>query len=147
MYASKLKEVDEYNIPIYLLERVAKQHGYSLEYTKELGKEAKRMLYLTVLSKEPVVPSHHVDMVWHEMLVFSRWYMNFCKFLGTDYIHHDPEKPADLQVKTTMIQKFKNSVKEKWIGPDPYVEPVAYTKTKENYEKYFGEKPSNQYWV
>ena len=139
MEKTKLQAVDQYPIPEYLLERVSSQYGYSLEYARGLGREAKRMLYLTTLSGDPVVPSHTVDMVWHEMIVFTRWYKDFCTFLGVDFIHHDPEKPEEGPV-ISKWQKIKDNLKEKWSGPEPFVEPAAYTKTKENYEKFFGEK-------
>ena len=89
----ELKKIDEYPVPDYLVERVSEQCGYPIEYTRGLSREAKRMLFLTICSKDPVVPSYNVDMVWHEMIVFTRWYADFCDFLGSDYIHHDPEKP------------------------------------------------------
>jgi hypothetical protein len=142
---TKLEQVDEYVVPTYLIERVAKQYGYSSGYTEELAREAKRMLYLTVLSDEPVVPSHNVDMVWHEMIVFTRWYHDFCEFIGSSYIHHDPDRPDDVPGRN-LWKRFKDSVREKWSGPEKYIEPEAYSKTKQNYEKFFGEKPSKRYW-
>jgi hypothetical protein len=115
-----LAEVDAYPVPELLTPRIADEHDYSLLYAEGSLREAKRMLYLNVVSGESISPSVLVDMAWHEMLMFTRFYQDFCQFLGK-FIHHDPTPGA----------------------PD---EGRVYERTKRNYEKFFGEKPDSQYW-
>lgn len=115
-----LDEVDAYPVPELLIPRIADEHDYSMLYAEGSLREAKRMLYLNTLSSESVSPSVRVDMAWHEMLMFTRFYQEFCKFLG-EFIHHDPT-PGE---------------------PD---EGRLYEKTKANYEKFLGITPDPQYW-
>jgi hypothetical protein len=115
-----LKEVDEFIIPKMLIPRIAKEHDYSLKYAEGALKEAKRMLYLYAISRETVSPSELIDMAWHEMLMFTRWYREFCDFIGC-FVHHDPTEGVPDGGKT-------------------------YLKTKENYKKFFGIEPDYQYW-
>lgn len=115
-----LAEVDAYPLPDMLVPRVAKVHGYSEKDAANLVKEAKRMLYLSIVSDHPISPSVQVDDGWHEMLMFTRFYRDFAEFIG-GFIHHDPT-------------------------PGPPDGGRLYEKTKANYEKYFGEKPNPRYW-
>jgi hypothetical protein len=116
-----LAEVDVYPVPEMLIPRIAKEHDYSLAYAAGALKEAKRMMYLNVVSRESTSPSQLIDMAWHEMMLFTKFYHEFCSFLGM-FIHHDPtEGPPD--------------------------GGRLYDRTKENYEKFFGIKPDNQYWA
>lgn len=116
-----LAQVDAYPLPEMLVPRVAKEHNYSQRDAAQLVKEAKRMLYLSIISDQAISPSVTIDDAWHEMLMFTRFYREFCDFIG-GFIHHDPT-------------------------PGPPDEGRLYAKTKENYEKFFGEKPNSRYWT
>ena len=86
-----LAEVDQFPLPEMLVPRVAKEHGYSIKDAASLVKEAKRMLYLSVVTDKAISPSQDVDMAWHEMLMFTRFYRQFSDFIGA-FIHHDPTR-------------------------------------------------------
>lgn len=116
-----LAQVDAYPLPDMLVPRVAKEHDYSLADAANLVKEAKRMLYLSIASNQAISPSVEIDDAWHEMLMFTRFYREFGDFIG-GFIHHDPT-------------------------PGPPDGGRLYEKTKENYAKYFGEKPNSRYWT
>jgi hypothetical protein len=103
-----------------LIPRIAKEHNYSEDYATKALREAKRMLYLSVISNEPASPSKLIDPAWHEMLMFTRYYQEFYNFLGK-FIHHDPT-------------------------PDMPDGGKMYARTKENYKKFFGEDPDPAYW-
>ncbi len=115
-----LKEIDEYPLPELLIPRVSKEHNYSIKYAEGAIKEAKRMLYLSVVSSEAISPSIFIDEAWHEMLMFTRFYQDFSNFIGR-FIHHDPTLGVPDGGKT-------------------------YEHTKENYKKYFGQEPHVQFW-
>ncbi len=115
-----LDEVDDYPVPEMLIPRVAKEHGYSIKIAEKLVREAKRMLYLSATTKSTVSPSTDVDMAWHEMLMFTRFYQEFSNFIGK-FIHHDPT-------------------------PGPPDGGKIYSATKENYEKTFGKTPDSELW-
>lgn len=116
-----LAAVDAYPLPDLLIPRVAKEHGYSKNDAANLVKEAKRMLYLSIISDQAVSPSLQVDDAWHEMLMFTRFYQEFADFIG-GFIHHDPT-------------------------PGPPDGGRLYEKTKQNYEVFFKERPNPRYWT
>ncbi len=115
-----LQDVDNYPLPELLIPRVAKEHGYCLHEATALVREAKRMLYLHSVSKEPVCPSLNVDDAWHEMLMFTRFYKDFADYIGV-FVHHDPTPGT----------------------PDG---GRMYARTKENYKTFFGEKADDRFW-
>lgn len=78
------------------------------------------MLYLSVVTSKPISPSQDVDMAWHEMLMFTRFYRQFADFIG-HFIHHDPT-------------------------PGPPDGGKLYKATKQRYFEAFGEKPDPRYW-
>lgn len=121
-----LKEIDNYPVPDLLIPRLERVYDYSHEDAKNLVKEAKRMLYLDVVSGEPINPSIKVDDAWHEMLMFTEFYQAFCEYIGK-FIHHKPSPPGS-------GKKLSAS------GTNRYLE------TKKNYKKYFGEAPDPRYW-
>lgn len=115
-----LAEVDNYPVPDMLIPRIASEHDYSIPYATGALREAKRMLYLFIVSGQPTSPSERVDMAWHEMLMFTKFYREFSAFLGR-FIDHDPT-------------------------PGPPGDGSMYRDTKTLYEKHFGEKPDPKYW-
>lgn len=128
-----LEEVDTYPIPHFLAARIAEVHKVSLLQAMDMIREAKRMLYLCNLSKEAVVPTDIVDMAWHEMLMFSKWYREFCTFIG-GYLDHDPTPPEEKEA-------FIKEAKEKGLKESP-----AKALTRANYKKYLKIDPDPRYW-
>ncbi len=131
-----LIEVDAFSFPPLLVPRVAKEHHHSIEEAADMVKEAKRMLYLSIVSDQSIAPSNIVDEAWHEMLMFTRFYKQFAEFIG-GFIHHDPTDP-EMPIEKTQVQDGSSPVAPK--------ETPVYTRTKRNYETYFGEKPDPKYW-
>ena len=115
-----LEQVDNYPVPALLIPRIAKIHDISEEFAASLLREAKRMLFLHTSTKAVISPSERVDWAWHEMLMFTRFYQEFAKFIG-GFVHHDPT-------------------------PGPPDGGRVYRATKENYEKTFGIKPDLEFW-
>lgn len=115
-----LQAVDDFEVPEMLMPRIAQEHDYSLGYAKGALREARRRLYLSVISGENISPSIKVDMAWHEMMLFTRHCQAFAKFIGA-FIHHDPT-------------------------PGPPDGGRLYQKTKKNYKKYLGIEPGPDYW-
>lgn len=122
-----LEQVDNYAGPELLVPRLVKEHGYTQEQAVMIFREAKRMLYLRNLSGESINPSLVVDDGWHAMLMFTRFYAEFCEFIG-GFVHHNPTPPR--------------SAAEKKQGPRE-----LYVSTKRRYAEYFGEEAPKPYWV
>ncbi len=136
MSVPTLAEVDAYQVPPLLIPRIAKEHKRSLEEATIMAREAKRMLYLCIVSGEPIAPSDIVDEAWHDMLMFTRFYKSFGEFIG-GFIHHDPTDPVMAEAEMSAVPVTTN------VTPN---ETPTYSKMKKNYEQHFGEKPDSKYW-
>ncbi len=125
-----LQEVDAYPVPSLLIPRIMKTYHRDRIFTEAILLEAKRMLYLSQISGKPVCPSVEIDDAWHEMILFTPFYHEFCRFLGTDYIHHDPtgDVPDGAELQS------KNAGKS------------LYDETLDNYRTFIGE-PDPTYWT
>ena len=53
--------------------------------------EAIKFMHLVAGSQaRSLTPSHRVDLVWHEMILFTRSYALFCDEQFGEFIHHQP---------------------------------------------------------
>lgn len=134
-----LAQIDAYEVPSFLALRISKIYDYPLAYCEGLIKEAKRMLYLSIVSKEAVAPSDRVDIAWHELLMFTMFYRDYATFIG-GFIHHVPNPPPEHKETPETWAQVQSD--ERISGR----ETETYTATKRNYTKYFGEKPDPKFW-
>lgn len=110
---------DEYGF----INRLASENGWTLSYTKSAITEYKKFFYLAANYTEMVSPSEIVDIVWHQHLLFTASYDEFCKLVSKKIEH---------------IPSTHNAVeKEKFAK--------AKIRTKELYENNFGKQP-DEYW-
>ncbi|MFE8704008.1 hypothetical protein ACFYKX_25900 [Cytobacillus sp. FJAT-54145] len=71
--------------------RVLQSHTKWKEHEFDWGMfELKRYFYMNSLLKSVPMFSHHVDEIWHEMLMFTRDYEQFSKSFYNDKLHHTP---------------------------------------------------------
>ncbi|MGB6167728.1 MAG: hypothetical protein WBF52_09095, partial [Geitlerinemataceae cyanobacterium] len=72
-------------------QRLAKENGWSAEYTQRAIAEYKKFVFLAVVAGHPVTPSEQVDRVWHLHLLYTRSYWeNFCPNVLQMSLHHSP---------------------------------------------------------
>jgi hypothetical protein len=134
-----LQDVDNYSVPKFLSDRVAIVNNFPVDFCEGLIREAKRFLYLSVVSGEYISPSNRVDLAWHEMLMYTEFYKDFCNFLGK-FIHHVPNPPDS---ESGQKETFENI--QKTLGQQRRESP-EYTKTKILYKKYFDIDPDPLFW-
>ena len=78
--------------------------------------EAVRFLSLVASDRSrDWTPSHRVDLVWHEMILFTRSYSHFCRLEFGDFIHH---QPSDDHGKNQRAFASTLSAYRDWFG-DP----------------------------
>ncbi len=71
--------------------RVLQNHPKWKEHEFDWGMfELKRYFLMNSLLKTVPMFSHHVDEIWHEMLMFTRDYEKFSKHFYNDTLHHTP---------------------------------------------------------
>ena len=69
--------------------KVARKLGWSEQFAYKAIGEYKKFVYLGVISDFVVTPSSIIDKVWHEHLLFSRPYRQFCsEVIEYDFDHH-----------------------------------------------------------
>ena len=68
--------------------------------------EYKKFVYLGTISSFPVTPSKIIDAVWHEHLLFSKGYRDFCsEVIGRDFDHNPELIPVD-EVTATFKENY-----------------------------------------
>lgn len=84
-------QFDPPGVALTFTTRLARENGWSPEFTVRVVAEYKRFLYLAVCAGHPVTPSREVDEVWHLHLCYTRSYWDeLCgKVLGKP-LHHGP---------------------------------------------------------
>lgn len=119
-------KIEEYDLDQPLSEydfslRLAHENYWTQNFTKQAVLEYKKFMYLAAVSDMMVSPSEIVDTVWHQHLIFTKSYHEFCQILGKK-IHHIPSTHNKEDFK-----KFK----------------AAKDHTAKLYETYFGKQPEN----
>jgi uncharacterized membrane protein YgcG len=71
--------------------KIAKKHNWSNTFALRAIDEYKKFVYLGVVSNFHVTPSKDIDVVWHEHLLFSKAYREFCSTVIEYTFDHHPE--------------------------------------------------------
>jgi hypothetical protein len=103
--------------------RLAAENYWTEDFTKVALLEYKKFMFLAGVSDNMVSPSSIIDVVWHQHLVFTKSYADFCAIIGKS-IQHIPSTHTSQEA-----YKFKQ----------------ATERTKNLYHQYFGEQPEI-YW-
>lgn len=101
--------------------RLGHENYWTQNFTKQAILEYKKFMYLAAVSDMMVSPSEIVDTVWHQHLIFTKSYSEFCTILGKQ-IQHIPSTHNKED-----FQKFK----------------LAKERTAKLYETYFGTQPES----
>src|SRR5688572_11622441 len=92
--------------------RLARENYWTLDSTQKAILEYKKFMYLAATSPNMVAPSKAVDVVWHQHLVFTQSYTDFCALLGKT-IQHIPstknrfEEDKFRQAKLRTLELYK----------------------------------------
>ena len=92
--------------------------------------EYKKFVYLGVVSECHVTPSKIIDIIWHEHLLFSSGYRNFCnEIIQYDFDHHPELLPIDIQTETYNAQyEYTLNLYRTEFGVEPPVDIWGETK-------------------
>lgn len=101
--------------------RLASENNWTKIFTDKAILEYKKFMYLAATANAMVSPSEIVDIVWHQHLIFTQSYKEFCNILGKQ-IQHIPSTHNREE-----FEKFKQ----------------AKERTTQLYEAAFGEQPSD----
>ena len=91
------------------------------EQVKEVALALKDYFKIAKMANQKLVsmPSQVVDDLWHEFILFTRQYQNFCKEAFSHYLHHTPAEA--MQTKSMPTEGIKRTWKYacKLEGIDP----------------------------
>ena len=130
-------------------DRLARDNGWTLEYSERVLDEYKKFMLLTVAASHPVTPSDQVDQAWHLHLTYSRSYwQDLCAaVLGKD-VHHGPTQGGSKEAlkferwyRNTLnsYQRFFGCPLPNDIWPDPHI--------RFGQDLHFRRVNTNRYWV
>jgi hypothetical protein len=67
--------------------RLADENYWTKNFTEQAILEYRKFMYMAATSEYMVSPSEIVDAVWHQYLIFTQSYAEFCKILGKTVQH------------------------------------------------------------
>ncbi len=72
-------------------DKIARKHGGSKAFALKAVLEYKKFVFLGVISDFQVTPSKFIDIVWHEHILFTNGYRDFCESVIEYKFEHHPE--------------------------------------------------------
>jgi hypothetical protein len=91
-------EIGPEGAPLSFAQRLARENGWSAEFTARVIEEYKRFCFLAVTGAEEVTPSDQVDQAWHLHLTYTRDYWErFCPEVLGKPLHHGPTKGGEVE--------------------------------------------------
>lgn len=74
----------------HVKQRVMERHSISQTQYQWMLLEVKRFFLMCAILKQVPMFSKDADLIWHEMLMFTRDYDRFCTTFAGRFIHHQP---------------------------------------------------------
>lgn len=109
--------------------RLANENFWTINFTQQAILEYKKFMYLAATSDLMLSPSEIVDTVWHQHLIFTQSYQEFCAILGKQIqhipsIHNKEDFPKFKAAKERTIRFYENifgpQTKSIWEYSDMY---------------------------
>src|SRR5580765_7144822 len=118
--------IDSPGVHLPFSARLAKENGWTPEFTARAIEEYRRFAFLAMAAGHPVSPSDAVDQVWHFHLTYTdNYWKQFCAEILRGPLHHHTTEGGPAE-----HEKFKE-----W-----------YRRTKKSYRDHFGEEPPRDLW-
>ena len=99
--------------------RLAYENKWTEYFTKKAIEEYKKFMYLATTSNQMVSPSEIVDIVWHQHLIFTQSYTDFCALLGKKIQHIPSTHNKEEQDKFLTAKKHTTAIYESNFGKQP----------------------------
>ena len=100
--------------------RLENENFWTVNFARDAILEYKRYMYLAAVSDAMVSPSAIVDVVWHQHLIFSKSYDDFCSILGKKIVHiPSTHQAGDFDKFNSAKEHTKRLYNEKFGPQDP----------------------------
>jgi hypothetical protein len=109
MNTASLQRALSFDPPALLIDRFCLEHNVTKGEAEERFLETKK--FLVVCASNPTIkyaPSKSIDDMWHNFMLHSLAYFDFCALLG-GYIHHQPSERHEPNLYTKTIEDLKRS--------------------------------------
>lgn len=73
-----------------VLQKYADKYGVTIDEARELFEEMKKFLYICSINPKMSTPSIPVDNMWHQFILWTKDYANYCQENFGKFIHHFP---------------------------------------------------------
>jgi hypothetical protein len=118
--------LDDRPAVLTFVRRLAKEAGWSSDYTGRVIDEYRRFLFLATVAGHTAVPSEQVDQAWHLHLTYTRSYWGrLCRETLGRQLHHEPTRGG-------------SGEQAKFIA--------LYDETLASYRRFFGVEPPADIW-
>ncbi|MGN6438808.1 MAG: hypothetical protein ACTHMM_19850 [Agriterribacter sp.] len=101
--------------------RLANENYWTQDFTQQAILEYKKFMYLAAVSDMMVSPSEIIDTVWHQHLIFTQSYQDFCNLLGKQIQHvpstHNKEDAEKFKQAKERTLRFYQEIFEEEPGP------------------------------
>jgi hypothetical protein len=89
-------------------DKIKRKHNWNTNFSLHAIHEYKKFVYLGIISNFQVTPSKIIDIVWHEHLLFTKPYRQFCdEVIRYNFDHHPELVPFDDQTEAFAEQYIK----------------------------------------
>lgn len=78
-----------------LVHRMVDKYGWDEPSAREAFEDLKRYMWLCVSTGKPLVPSATIDELWHNFILFTMDYEEFCLTVLGRFLHHRPRRRDD----------------------------------------------------
>ncbi len=101
------------------LARLARENKWTQTFTSTAVKEYKKFMYLAAISESMVSPSPIIDLVWHQHLIYTHSYDDFCAVLGKCVAHVPSTGGANEHAKFAAAKEYTHQLYVATFGDQP----------------------------
>lgn len=144
----KAFELDDPAASLSFSDRLARENGWTIEYSLRSIEEYKKFIFLLLITQHPLTPSDQVDQVWHLHLLYTESYwVDFCEHTLGRKIHHGPTKGGDSE--KSKYTDWYEKTKEVYRTTFNYDAPKDFWPSSENRfsDLHFQRVNINQNWI
>lgn len=101
--------------------RLENENSWTVNFARDAIIEYKKFMYLAAISDSMVSPSEIVDVVWHQHLIFTQSYDEFCKLLGKKIAHIPSTHHKSDHQKFEKAKEYTQAIYKETFGEQPAV--------------------------
>lgn len=95
-----------------LVYRMVDKYKWTEAESRECFEDLKRFLYMAVIADKPVAPTEKLDEMWHNFILYTLDYAEFCMTHLSLFVHHRPRRRDDSKSTRNMRQETMDFARE-----------------------------------